>query len=311
MDSRIISSAKHRWPISNCTFSGSKSLLFTHAKHLHGNISKNFCYDKPFLVVLEKQQPLMVLLGEDNHFFLLLNNHEIFPGNVLSVICMASDNAEVERGELQQLIEVLSLLQEETKRNQVLCLAGVGGKEVFGKHARQTFGSSSRAALDPQFWKADDEADYHRYKSCSITLSRTINPVNLSYPLSTIGISCIPLPLILTLTGSLQITFFTTPTLPFMLERLALYSKMLGQSSMSFALLLLQKLETESTSFTYYLLRDKRKPNLELGHLIAYVLESKYQLQYPAPLNLQPPFYSNNSFNVLHSTSVLLGDGEA
>ncbi|KAI0522345.1 hypothetical protein KFK09_004723 [Dendrobium nobile] len=81
-------------PISNCTFSGSKSLLFTHAKHMHGNISKNFCYDKPFLVILEKQQPLMVLLGEDNHFFLLLNNHEIFPGNVLSVICMASDNAE-------------------------------------------------------------------------------------------------------------------------------------------------------------------------------------------------------------------------
>ncbi|KAI0522330.1 hypothetical protein KFK09_004708 [Dendrobium nobile] len=82
-------------PISNCTFSGSKSLLFTHAKRMHGNISKNFCYDQPFLVVLEKLQPLMVLLGEDSHFFLLLNNYEIFfPGNVLSVICMASDNTE-------------------------------------------------------------------------------------------------------------------------------------------------------------------------------------------------------------------------
>ncbi|KAL0923798.1 hypothetical protein M5K25_004571 [Dendrobium thyrsiflorum] len=85
-------------PISNCTFSGSKSLLCSHAKHMHGNISKKFFYDQPFLVVLEKQQPLMVLLGEDSHIFLLLNNHEMFPGNgnVLSIICMASNNPEYE-----------------------------------------------------------------------------------------------------------------------------------------------------------------------------------------------------------------------
>ncbi|KAI0488629.1 hypothetical protein KFK09_028468 [Dendrobium nobile] len=46
----------------------------------------------------------------------------------------------------------------------------------------------------------------------------------------------------------------------------------------------------------------KRKPNLALGHIIAYVLETKYQLQYPIPPNLPTPFYSNNSFSTLHST---------
>ncbi|PKU69858.1 hypothetical protein MA16_Dca017148 [Dendrobium catenatum] len=54
----------------------------------------------------------------------------------------------------------------------------------------------------------------------------------------------------------------------------------------------------------------KRKPNLALGHLIAYVLETKYQLQYPAPPNLPTLFYSNNSFNTLHSTRLHLGDEE-
>ncbi|KAI0508045.1 hypothetical protein KFK09_014179 [Dendrobium nobile] len=48
-----------------------------------------------------------------------------------------------------------------------------------------------------------------------------------------------------------------------------------------------------------------------LGHLIAYVLKSKYQLQYPAPPDLQPPVYSNNFFNALHSTHIHPRDGEA
>ncbi|PKU64475.1 hypothetical protein MA16_Dca008398 [Dendrobium catenatum] len=55
----------------------------------------------------------------------------------------------------------------------------------------------------------------------------------------------------------------------------------------------------------------KRKPNLALGHIISYVLESKYNLQYPAPPNLQPAFYSNISFQTLHSTYLHPGDGEA
>ncbi|PKU76125.1 hypothetical protein MA16_Dca019215 [Dendrobium catenatum] len=54
-----------------------------------------------------------------------------------------------------------------------------------------------------------------------------------------------------------------------------------------------------------------RKPNLALGNIIAYVLESKYILQYPAPPNFQPAFYSNNSFHALHSTCLHQRDGEA
>ncbi|PKU71764.1 hypothetical protein MA16_Dca008293 [Dendrobium catenatum] len=50
------------------------------------------------------------------------------------------------------------------------------------EHVRQTSGSSSRDTLDPRFKEADDQAAYHRYKECGITLSRTINPVHLSHP---------------------------------------------------------------------------------------------------------------------------------
>ncbi|PKU80588.1 hypothetical protein MA16_Dca011712 [Dendrobium catenatum] len=54
----------------------------------------------------------------------------------------------------------------------------------------------------------------------------------------------------------------------------------------------------------------RRKPNLALGHIIAYILETKYNLQYLARHDLQPPCYSNSSFNILHSTRLHPGDGE-
>ncbi|PKU75898.1 hypothetical protein MA16_Dca005945 [Dendrobium catenatum] len=54
----------------------------------------------------------------------------------------------------------------------------------------------------------------------------------------------------------------------------------------------------------------RRKPNLTLGHLIAYILKTKYNLQYPSRHDLQPPCYSNSSFNILHSTRLHPGDGE-
>ncbi|XP_020588571.1 putative E3 ubiquitin-protein ligase SINA-like 6 [Phalaenopsis equestris] len=81
-------------PISNCTFSGSRNLLFAHAKRKHGNISMNFSYNLSFMIALEKHQRCMILLGEDGHFFLLMNCHETFLGNILSVICMASSSPE-------------------------------------------------------------------------------------------------------------------------------------------------------------------------------------------------------------------------
>ncbi|KAL0923911.1 hypothetical protein M5K25_004698 [Dendrobium thyrsiflorum] len=48
--------------------------------------------------------------------------------------------------------------------------------------------------------------------------------------------------------------------------------------------------------------RHKRKPNLTLGHLIIFVLESKYNLKFLAPPDHLPVFYSNRSFHILHST---------
>ncbi|PKU72093.1 hypothetical protein MA16_Dca014693 [Dendrobium catenatum] len=52
-----------------------------------------------------------------------------------------------------------------------------------GKRVRQAFGSSLRATLDPRFREVEDQATYRRYKECGITLSKTINPVHLSYPI--------------------------------------------------------------------------------------------------------------------------------
>ncbi|PKU59645.1 hypothetical protein MA16_Dca020843 [Dendrobium catenatum] len=60
----------------------------------------------------------------------------------------------------------------------------------------------------------------------------------------------------------------------------------------------------------FWIKGHKRKPNLALGHLISYVIETKYQLQYPAPLNLPTLFYSNSSFNTLHSTHLHPEDEE-
>ncbi|PKU69712.1 hypothetical protein MA16_Dca024531 [Dendrobium catenatum] len=50
------------------------------------------------------------------------------------------------------------------------------------KRVRQACESCSRATLDPRFREVEDQAAYHRYKECGITLSRTINHVHLSYP---------------------------------------------------------------------------------------------------------------------------------
>ncbi|PKU62495.1 hypothetical protein MA16_Dca028434 [Dendrobium catenatum] len=52
-----------------------------------------------------------------------------------------------------------------------------------GKRVRQIFGSSSRARIDPRFREVEDEAAYHRYKECGITVSRIINLAHISYPI--------------------------------------------------------------------------------------------------------------------------------
>ncbi|KAL0902928.1 hypothetical protein M5K25_028384 [Dendrobium thyrsiflorum] len=49
-------------------------------------------------------------------------------------------------------------------------------------------------------------------------------------------------------------------------------------------------------------LRHRRKPNLALGHIISFISESKYNFQFPAPLDHLQILYSNSSFYILHST---------
>ncbi|KAL0926299.1 hypothetical protein M5K25_002516 [Dendrobium thyrsiflorum] len=46
----------------------------------------------------------------------------------------------------------------------------------------------------------------------------------------------------------------------------------------------------------------KRKPNLALRHIIAYVLKSKYNIKYPAPPDYLLAFFSNSSFHILHNS---------
>ncbi|KAL0928543.1 hypothetical protein M5K25_000434 [Dendrobium thyrsiflorum] len=45
----------------------------------------------------------------------------------------------------------------------------------------------------------------------------------------------------------------------------------------------------------------RRKPTLALGHIIAYALETKYNLQFVVPPNFPPSYFTNNSFHILHS----------
>ncbi|KAL0927639.1 hypothetical protein M5K25_001832 [Dendrobium thyrsiflorum] len=57
-----------------------------------------------------------------------------------------------------------------------------------------------------------------------------------------------------------------------------------------------------------------RKPNLALGHIIFYVLTTKYNLGFPSTSNsktIPPTFFTNNSFHILHSTHLHPEQGEA
>ncbi|PKA49254.1 E3 ubiquitin-protein ligase SINA-like 10 [Apostasia shenzhenica] len=83
-------------PIRHCTFSGSKQLLSTHIKNNHSNIVKNFSYDRPFMLTLKWQEPFLVLLGEDDHVFLLLKNDDISCGKALSMIGIIPNGVKFE-----------------------------------------------------------------------------------------------------------------------------------------------------------------------------------------------------------------------
>ncbi|PKU82587.1 hypothetical protein MA16_Dca017520 [Dendrobium catenatum] len=208
-----------------------------------------------------------------------------------------------------------------------------------GKHVRQTSGSSSRARIDPRFREAEDEASYHGYKECGITVSRIINPAHISY------LDCVD-PLQLSTTGDKLHLITSNPDLDwstanhFLRQTNAPFH--VGETSSlvkdartiqhvlrtfiipkagdrihitpllsltTFYIMAHREFNNADLIFGYIdlltTIRDpghKRKPNLALRHIIAYVLETKYQLQYPIPPNLPTPFYSNNSFSTLYST---------
>ncbi|PKU70236.1 hypothetical protein MA16_Dca011082 [Dendrobium catenatum] len=206
---------------------------------------------------------------------------------------------------------------------------------------KEMSGSSSRGMLDPHFQEADDQAAYHYYKECGITLSRTINPANLSYPLSTTGNKLHSLIFYPDFDWSTANHFLRHTNVHFHVGetssllkdartiqhvlRTSLIPKVGDRvhitpllSLTTFYILAHREFNSTDMIFHYIehltTIRDtghKRKPNLALGHIIAYVLESKYNLQYLVPPNHPPPFYTNNSFNALHSTHLHPRDGEA
>ncbi|KAG0484203.1 hypothetical protein HPP92_008282 [Vanilla planifolia] len=106
-------------PISNCTFSGTKQLLAIHVKTKHCCIVKNFNYDQPFMLTMEKQEPFLLLLGDDDHLFLLLNSHETCSMTALSVICISSNTSKCQFSYELRLHSRGSSLQLRTSAEQI------------------------------------------------------------------------------------------------------------------------------------------------------------------------------------------------
>ncbi|KAG0449161.1 hypothetical protein HPP92_027452 [Vanilla planifolia] len=106
-------------PISNCTFSGTKQLLAIHVKTKHCCIVKNFNYDQPFMLTMEKQEPFLLLLGDDDHLFLLLNSHETCSMTALSVICISSNTPKCQFSYELRLHSRGSSLQLRTSAEQI------------------------------------------------------------------------------------------------------------------------------------------------------------------------------------------------
>ncbi|KAI0510890.1 hypothetical protein KFK09_011500 [Dendrobium nobile] len=248
-----------------------------------------------------------------------------------------------------------------------LCLMGEDQSDE-----EEASGSSSRATLDPLLREAEDQAAYHRYKECGITLSRTINPAYLSYLImdlfvhtSLYFILTLAVPfsseLLLEFYANLRINSTFTVVTSYVNRRpidityqdcaellqlsttgdklhiividpdfdWSTANHFLRQTNTPFQVgetsslikdaRIIQHREFNATDLLFCYIDHlttihdpchRRKPNLALGHLIAYILETKYNLQYPARHDLQPPCYSNNSFTILHSTHLHPGDGE-
>ncbi|KAL0919025.1 hypothetical protein M5K25_011092 [Dendrobium thyrsiflorum] len=275
-----------------------------------------------------------------------------------------------------------------------------------GKQSRQEPGSSSSGKSDPRFLNAEDKAAYACYKLAGLTISKTINPATLSYPVMDLfahtslcfllTLACpFNVELLLQFFASLRINsdytslqsyvgkrpveinyedfenilhlsttgdklhtfasdhdFNWTPVNQFLRNTAAPFhngfTSGLGKdartiqhilrslvipkagdrihitpllSLTTFYIIAHREFNASDLIIRYFenltTIRDPihhRKPNLALGHLVSYVLTTKYNIEFPSTSTSpthRPTFFSNNSFHILHSTRLHPEQGEA
>lgn len=79
-------------PIPGCGYRGFTGWWSGHFSINHSSDGLRFLYSQCFQVELEMSVPFRVLLAEDDHLFLLLNNNVVSFGHALSVICLRTGN---------------------------------------------------------------------------------------------------------------------------------------------------------------------------------------------------------------------------
>ncbi|GJM95700.1 hypothetical protein PR202_ga12476 [Eleusine coracana subsp. coracana] len=79
-------------PIPGCGYRGFTGWWSGHFFINHSADGIRFLYSQCFQVDLEMSAPFLVLLAEDDHLFLLLNNNVVSLGHALSVICLRTGN---------------------------------------------------------------------------------------------------------------------------------------------------------------------------------------------------------------------------
>ncbi|XP_047083247.1 E3 ubiquitin-protein ligase SINA-like 10 [Lolium rigidum] len=79
-------------PIPGCGYRGFTGCWSGHFLVDHSADFLHFVYDQPFEVNLEVSLPFLVLLGEDDHLFLLLNKNMMPFGYAFTVVCLRTGN---------------------------------------------------------------------------------------------------------------------------------------------------------------------------------------------------------------------------
>ncbi|KAK1653806.1 hypothetical protein QYE76_071611 [Lolium multiflorum] len=79
-------------PIPGCGYRGFTGCWSGHFLVDHSADCLHFVYGQPFEVNLEVSLPFLVLLGEDDHLFLLLNKNMMPFGHAFTVVCLRTGN---------------------------------------------------------------------------------------------------------------------------------------------------------------------------------------------------------------------------